>query len=265
MLLFDARLRGAGIRAIDLENLAFFGVAGVVITPPTGRPAAGPEEVLARFDAILGPDRARVQAAGMQAFCVLGVHPSWAPPRGMHKVLHRMPEYLCRPGVVGVGEIGLKDGTPPELDLLERHLELAEAHDLPVVIHLAAADRVRLTSLVLDRLLNSRFPLDRVLVAQVGPDTLELVKAAGVRVGVSVGAEPVARAAAVQLLQEHGPDGVIVDGGVGEGAADLLSMPKAAEELAAGGWSVDEVQRVFRDNAAGFFGVSVAPGPVPTP
>ena len=39
-----------------------------------------------------------------------------------------------------------------------------------------------------------------------------------VRAGVTVGACPDGRASGVSFLRDHGPDGLLVDGGVGEGA-----------------------------------------------
>ena len=263
MRLFDPRVRaGAGARPADLQTLAFFGVQGVVLAPATAPPAADDREVLERLDSVTGRDRVRLQAAGLQAFALVGVHPCWASPRGMHKVVHRLPELLARPGVVGVGEIGLLKGTPPELDLLHRHLEAAADAGLPAVIHIAERpDRYSLARLALDAVLASPLPPDRVLLSATTPDLLELVTAAGARAGVTVGACPDGRASGVSFLRDHGPDGLLVDGGVGEGAYDVLSLPKAAQDLLDAGWTDEDVHRVFVDNALNFYGISASTFP----
>jgi len=255
MQLMDARVRGAGSTSVDMENLRFFGMSGIVLSPPA-YPAATVEEVLGRFHALLGEERRRATAAGLSVWVMLGVHPCWAPRRDVHQILHRLPELLRREGVVGVGELGLLDGTPPELDLLHRQLEAAGDAGLPVVLHFPGGDGYRLTALALDALLEVGFPPGRALVAGVSAETLELVQAAGARAGVTLGGEPLGRAVGVGLLRQAGPSDAIVDGGLGDGACDLLAIPKAAEELLAGGWSEDDIGRVMRDNAAKFFGVA---------
>jgi predicted metal-dependent TIM-barrel fold hydrolase len=258
MNLFDPLLRsGAGVRTADLQTLAFFGVQGAVLAPATAPPAADWREVVDRLEAVVGPDRRRLETAGVRAWSLVGVHPCWASPKSMHKVVHRLPELLARPGVVGVGEIGLQSGTPPELDLLDRHLEAAADAGLPAVLHVAeGADRYRLTRLALDAVLASPLAPDRVLVAATTPELLELVTAAGVKASVTVGGCPDERATGVAFLREHGPDGLLVDGGVGEGAFDVLGLPKAAQDLLDGGWSAAEVRQVFLQNALTFYRIS---------
>jgi predicted metal-dependent TIM-barrel fold hydrolase len=102
----------------------------------------------------------------------------------------------------------------------------------------------------------------RALLADVHGDLLELVSAAGVRATVSVGGCPRGRAAGVAILKDHGPEGLLVDGGVEEGPYDVLALPKAARELQEGGWSDDDVRRAFVDNAMAFYGLSAANPPI---
>ncbi len=264
MRLFDPRVRaGGGVRSADLETLAFFGVAGVVLAPATAPPAADWREVTERLDAVTGDGRRRLEAAGLAAWTLVGVHPCWASAKGMHKVVHRLPEFLARPGVVGVGEVGLRYGTPPELDLLHRHLEAAAEANVSAVLHIARSERrYRLTRLALDAVLSSPLAPSRALLADVHADLLELVTAAGVRATVSVGGCPRGRAAGVAVLKEHGTEGLMVDGGVEEGPYDVLALPKAARELQESGWSADDVRRVFVDNAMAFYGLSDASLPI---
>jgi hypothetical protein len=263
MKLFDPRVRaGAGVRPADLQTLAFFGVQGVVLSPDPAPPAADWRAVLDRLDAVTGADRRRLLQAGLQAWSLVGVHPCWASARGMHKVIHRLPELLARPGVVGVGEIGLMTGTPPELDLLHRHLEAAAERGLPAVVHVAEQDdRYRLVRLALDAVLASPLAPERVLMAAITPALLELVTAAGVRASVSVGGCPSGRGRGVSFLRDHGPDGLLVDGGLGEGAVDILGLHKAAQDLMDGGWTDDEIRQVFLDNALEFYGINVSTSP----
>lgn len=260
MKLFDPRVRaGAAVRTADLKTLEFFGVQGGVVSPALAPRAADWRAVVERLESVAGRDRERLTEAGLDAFALIGVHPCWASPKGMHKVVHRLPELLAQPGVVGVGEVGLVTGTPPELDLLHRHLEAAAEAGLPAVLYVAQTpDRYRLTRLALDAVLASPLAPESALMSAITPDLLELVAAAGVRATVSVGGCPDGRASGVSFLRDHGPDGLLVDGGVGEGAYDILGLPKAAQDLLEGGWSEADVRRVFLENALEFYGISAA-------
>ena len=74
--LFDPRVRaGGGIRSADLETLAFFGVAGVVLAPAIAPPAADWREVTERLAAVTVDGRRRLEAAGLNAWTLVGVHP----------------------------------------------------------------------------------------------------------------------------------------------------------------------------------------------
>mgnify|MGYP001333018571 CR=1 FL=1 len=203
MRLFDPRLRaGDGVRPTDLRTLAWFGVEGLVLAPAQAPPAADWRSVLERLETVVGVNRRRVEDAGLQALCLVGVHPRWASAKGMHKVVHRLPELLRRPGVVGVGEVGLSQGTPPEVDLLQRHLEAAAEAELPAVIHVAEGeDRYDLIRLALDTVLASPLSPDRALLTAATPDVLELARAAGVRAGVTLGGCADGRAAGVAVLR----------------------------------------------------------------
>ena len=258
MDLFDARLCAGTLRRDDLENMHFFGLAGAVLVPSQSGPVAGPDEVCSRFDTLLERDRPRVEAAGITAHCMLGLHAAWAPRWGLHKALHRLPSYLGRPGVIALGELGLVRGTPPECDLLARQLELAGEHDLPVVLRMCGPERYALTERALETLLEVGFPQERALLAAVTPGCIELAEAVGVWVGVTVGAERVVRVKAVRLLRRQDATSVILDGGLDEGAGDLLSLPKASEELRKAGMRRGDLRRLFWDNAAEFYGLATS-------
>ncbi len=71
----------------------------------------------------------------------LGLHPLFMAEHGPDDVAH-LDQALRMPGVVAVGEIGLDyyDGVDPaQRPLLEAQLELARAHQLPVILHVRKA------------------------------------------------------------------------------------------------------------------------------
>lgn len=74
-----------------------------------------------------------------EMYCVLGLHPE-ENLEDIDKVIKLLEKNFNNSKVIGVGEIGLdyyytKDTREEQIDVLNRQLEFAELHNLPVVIH----------------------------------------------------------------------------------------------------------------------------------
>src|SRR3954465_13212756 len=51
------------------------------------------------------------------------------------EVIALIPEFLHRPNVLGIGEIGLNKNTRNEIKVLEKHVNLAAEHDQLILVH----------------------------------------------------------------------------------------------------------------------------------
>ncbi len=60
---------------------------------------------------------------------------------------------------------------------------------------------------------------------------------------------------AVRLVRSLGPEGVVLGSGAGDGAGDLLALPRAAGRLAKAGLSPAVIRRVCGGNARALLGV----------
>ncbi|MCZ6792501.1 MAG: TatD family hydrolase, partial [Planctomycetota bacterium] len=90
------------------------------------------------------------------------------------EVIRMIPEFLGKPGVLGVGEIGLNKNTPNESTIFFEQVQLAEKHDQQILIHTPhLEDKYPGTRMILDRLRDFR-SLDhgRVLVDHVEEHTV---------------------------------------------------------------------------------------------
>ena len=89
------------------------------------------------FEQIIDFETRRAErSAGIDHYVTVGLEPKEANyPEMADRVMDRLPEYLDRENVVGVGEIGLDQGTPEEEEAFRRQLRMAEERELPVIIH----------------------------------------------------------------------------------------------------------------------------------
>lgn len=85
-------------------------------------------------------------------FCWLCLNPKESEDLALARdVLALIPEFLSRPNVLGIGEIGLNRNTRNELTVLEQHIELAVRHDQLILVHTPhLEDKLKGTNLILD-------------------------------------------------------------------------------------------------------------------
>ena len=62
-----------------------------------------------------------------------------------------IPEFLDRPNVLGIGEIGLNRNTRNEMKVLEKHVDLAVKHNQLILVHTPhLEDKLKGTQLIID-------------------------------------------------------------------------------------------------------------------
>jgi hypothetical protein len=82
------------------------------------------------------------------------------------EVIAMIPEFLNRPGVLGIGEIGLNKNTKNEVTIFEEHVSLAMKSDELILVHTPhLQDKYKGTRMILDILAG-----DRRLKPGRGPD-----------------------------------------------------------------------------------------------
>jgi predicted metal-dependent TIM-barrel fold hydrolase len=246
---FDAQLRAGSLRAGDLEDLRFFGVAGALALGE-GR-AARADDVLRRWAELAGGALRRSRRAGIEAFAAVGVSPREIPRRGLEALLAELPHVLGRPRVVAVGPVGLDQGGAREEEVLERQLALAAELRLPVTVGEAGSARAARRALAV--VAEAGLPPERVLVSAANLAAVRTIRGCG-----HVAALVLAGGAldeAVGIVRALGPDGIALASGAGDGAGDLLSLPRAAARMEKAGLSRAVIGRVCGGNARRWLGV----------
>src|SRR5205823_14431857 len=104
------------------------------------------------------------------------------------EVLALIPQFLNRPNVLGIGEIGLNKNTRNELAVLEKHVDLAMRHEQLILVHTPhLEDKLKGTRLIVDLLRSdARVQPGRVIIDHVEEHTVEMVLDAGFCAGITL-------------------------------------------------------------------------------
>jgi uncharacterized protein len=256
MRLFDPELHALPLRPGDLADLRFFGVRGALAPAADTVAPATREAVRAAWEDLAVRAVRRLRRAGMAGFAAVGIHPRCIPWRGLEALLAELPDFLGRRHVLAVGAIGLEEGGAREEAVFGRQLELARELRLPVLVHTPWRGKERVTRRALALLREHDLEPGRVLVTRADRRTVRMIRACGYSAGLSLSAgagEPIDEA--VELVRSLGPEGLVLGSGAGDGAGDLLSLPRAAGRMTKAGLSPAVVRRVCRSNALQLLGL----------
>ena len=175
------------------------------------------------------------------------------------EVIAILPEFLDRPGVLGVGELGLNKNTPNEVTIFLEHLELAMSRNEQVLIHTPhLEDKYKGTRMTLDMLASdSRVSPDRVLIDHLEEHTIRPVLEAGFWAGMTL--YPVSKCTperAVDMVEIYGPERLLVNSAADWGPSRPSVVPNFILELRRRGHSESVIRQVVYDNPLKFFGQS---------
>jgi uncharacterized protein len=194
----------------------------------------------------------RAARYGIPHFCWLCINPKEAENHDFAlEVINTIPEFLVRPNVLGIGEIGLNKNSRNELRTLEAQVELAAKYDQLVLVHTPhLEDKLKGTRLIVDVL--KAHPLirpDRVIIDHVEEHTVELALDAGFWAGITLYPESKCTAPrAVDMLDLYGLDRIWLNSACDWGHSDPVAVPRAALEMLRRGYSRVEVDKIVFDN-----------------
>lgn len=208
------------------------------------------------FDQITRHEPARAAKFGLPHYCWLCINPKESEDVKLaEEVIALIPRFLDRPTVLGLGEIGLNKNSRNELKVLEMHIELAARHDLMILAHTPhLEDKSKGTRLTLDALrAEPRLRPERVIVDHVEEHTIRGVLDAGFWAGMTLyPGTKCTPARAIDMIEEYGPERLMMNGACDWGDSVPLAVPYAALEMRKRGHTPDAIDRIIYRNPRDF-------------
>jgi len=175
------------------------------------------------------------------------------------EVIAMIPEFLDRPGVLGIGEIGLNKNTRNEATVFLEHVDLAVKTDEQILIHTPhLEDKYQGTRMILDMLCDdARITRERVLVDHVEEHTVRPVLEAGFWAGMTL--YPVSKctpARAANIVEMYGPERLLVNSAGDWGPSKPTAVPDFILEMRRRGHPESLIRRVTYENPLQFFSQS---------
>jgi predicted metal-dependent TIM-barrel fold hydrolase len=175
------------------------------------------------------------------------------------EVIAMIPEFLDKPNVLGIGEIGLNKNTRNESRIFLEHLDLAARYRQQILIHTPhLEDKYQGTRMILDMLIgDSRIERSRVLVDHVEEHTARTVLEEGFWAGMTL--YPVTKCTpqrAADIIETYGPERLMVNSAGDWGPSKPTAVPDFILEMRRRGHPESLIRRIVYDNPLEFFSQS---------
>ena len=202
----------------------------------------------------------RAAAHRIAHYAWLGMNPKESDNRELSKaVLERLPALLDAPTVLGIGEIGLNRVTRNEAATFEEQVEMAAALRQLVLIHTPhLEDKLKGTRVTIEVL--QRYPSlepGRVLIDHAEEHTVEMILDAGYWAGLTLYPQTkVSAPRAADMIEQHGPERMLLAGACDWGPSEPLAVPKFVMEMRRRRHDEALIERVVLDNPIRFLAQS---------
>ena len=198
----------------------------------------------------------RAAKFGLPHYCWLCINPKESEDvRLAQEVLSLIPNFLNRPNVLGIGEIGLNKNSRNELRVLEMHVDLAARHGQLVLVHTPhLEDKLKGTRLIRDVLKNEpRIKPERIIIDHVEEHTVELALDAGFWAGMTLYPDSKCTSArAIDMVDRYGAERLWVNSACDWGVSVPLAVPRTALEMRKRGHSAQAIDRLIYENPLRF-------------
>lgn len=246
----------------DYKRMALAGCA--MVSEPAfwaGFDRSGVEGFRDYFRQLTGFERQRAADYGIDHYCWLCINAKEAENVELSReVIAMIPEFLDQPSVLGIGEIGLNKNTKNESTIFLEHLDLAAKTNELVLVHTPhLADKYQGTRMILDMIRDDRrLQPERICIDHVEEHTIRIALEAGHWVGMTL--YPISKctpARAVDMIETHGAERVMVNSAGDWGHSDPLAVPELIFEMKRRGHDDALIRKVVYDNPLEFFSQSL--------
>jgi uncharacterized protein len=174
----------------DLKMIRHVGIRNLItptmlpISPTSGKTYKDFFEWQCEFE------QKRCQKYKINSHAVIGIPPSNAVknPKILDEALMYLEEYIKQNKAIGIGEIGLGEGSKAEYVAFKRQLEIAKKYSVPVIVIAPTINKVSSLSIILKELKKAK--IDRALIDHCDLESLKLIirdPRNDIKVGLTVG------------------------------------------------------------------------------
>src|SRR5919201_3842404 len=245
----------------DYEHMALTGC--VALTEPAfwaGQDRLSAAAFRAYYEQLTDFEPRRAAKYGVQHYTWLCLNPKEAEDRELARdVLAIIPEYLDRPNVLGIGEIGLNRVRRNELAGFRDHVDLAMEHEQLIHIHTPhLEDKWKGTKAIVDTLAaDQRIEPHRVMVDHAEEHTVDMILDNGFWTGLTLyPITKVSPARAVDIIEIRGPERICVAAACDWGESRPVAVPEFIMEMRRRGHPDALIHRVVYENPIEFLGQS---------
>jgi predicted metal-dependent TIM-barrel fold hydrolase len=198
----------------------------------------------------------RAAKFGLPHFTWLCINPKESEDVRLAKdVLGIIPQFLDRPNVLGIGEIGLNKNSRNEMAVLEMHVDLAAQFDQLILVHTPhLEDKLKGTKLIIDVLKSDkRIKPERCIIDHVEEHTIKLVLDGGFWAGMTLYPESKCTPArAIDMLDIYGSERLWMNSACDWGVSVPLNVPYTALEMKRRGWTAESIDQLVYQNPVKF-------------
>ena len=245
----------------DYQQMALTGC--VAVTEPAfwaGWDRSGADGFEDYFRQLTDFEPKRAAMYGIRHYTWMAMNPKEADNRELSReVLKRIPKFLDKPTVLGIGEIGMNRVTRNEVATFDEQVEMAAAYRQLVLIHTPhLEDKLKGTRVSIDVL--RRYPTlepGRVMIDHAEEHTVEMILGDGYWAGLTLYPQTkVSAQRAADMIEKFGPERICVAGACDWGPSDSIAVPRFIMEMRRRKLPDELIQRVVFDNPARFLGQS---------
>ena len=259
MRFFDSHVHMVSRTTDDYQRMAAAGVTALI--EPSfwqGQPRTEPGSFKDYFNSLVGFERFRASQFGIKHYCTIGLNPKEANNEKLAEgVMELLPLYICKEGVVGIGEIGFDDQTKAEEKYLRIQAEMALEADLPIQIHTPHRDKKTGTIRTMDVLEDVGVDPSKVIIDHNNEETVKAVLDRGYWAAFTIYPHTkLGNERMIEIMREYGAEKIVVDSSADWGISDPLAVPKTAALMKEAGIPLEEIEKVTYHNPLNAYGQS---------
>lgn len=255
---FDPHIHVASRTTDDLAAMARAGC--VALGEPAfwmGYDRTSPQSFYDYFRQLTEWEPKRAANYGMRHYAWLGVNAKEAEDVSLAKeVMALLPGLLDRPGVLGIGEIGLHKCTHNEVATLLELIDLGMRRGEQLLFHTPhLEDKYKGTRMILDILrADRRVDRSRICIDHCEEHTIRLALDEGYWAGITL--YPTTKATperAADMVEIYGAERILINSSADWGPSDPLAVPAFIGTMRRRGHPESLIRRLVYDNPLQFF------------